>query len=65
MVNAHGHPMQTMRLALDDELYWWLFAEAARTRTKAHEVATQILKSAFKAAAQPELEPSNGGETAA
>jgi len=56
--------MQTMRLALDDELYWWLFAEAARTRTKAHEVATQILKSAFKAA-QPELESTNGGETAA
>lgn len=56
--------MQHMRVQLDDETYWWLFTEAARTRSKAHEYAAQRLK-ALREQEQTETPPANGDEAAA
>ena len=53
-----GIAMQNMRVQLDDETYWWLFAEAARTRIKAHEYAAQRLKR-LREQEQPETSDDN------
>lgn len=56
--------MQHIRIQLPDEVYWWLFAEAARARTKAHEHAALILTRAYEAE-QPVSQPANGDQPAA
>lgn len=61
---SEAPPMQHIRIQLPDEVYWWLFAEAARARTKAHEHAALILTRAYEAE-QPVTQPANGDQPAA
>jgi hypothetical protein len=58
--------MQHIRVELDDEVFWWVYGEAAREQRKAHQQAALIIVRCYERRAdKPDHPAGEPDETAA